>query len=626
MKSREILLVEPPYRNKYPPMGLMKISTYFKNRGDNVRFYKGDLGTLAVDMLCEAFLKEAGQVKLAKYYKQIHSFIKSGTKVLLESIPSLEVENQELLKKYRKRFLGEDFIKFDIVAVTTLFTFYWKETISTIEFAKKLVAKKGRILVGGIASTILPEKLYEATGIRPIVGLLDTPGVIDKGDFTIIDNLALDYSILDEIDYKYPANDAYFGYMTRGCPNKCSFCAVPKLEPKFCHFNTIQQQLKDVDIKYGAKRNLLLMDNNVLASKNFNEIIDEIKDCGFGKGATYYPSDTYDILYQNIKSARKKANRGDIIKMLQIYEEITCKLSEKEKGDFYLSREENQLLYPVFATADNIILFDDIVRPLNNRFFKAHRRCRYVDFNQGIDARLITDEKMKKLSEIAIRPLRIAFDHCEMKDAYMKSVETAAKYGIKNLSNYLLYNYKDKPEDLYERMKINIDLCDDLNISIYSFPMKYHPIEDPEYFSNRNYIGTHWNRKFIRAIQAVLNATKGKIGKGKEFFEQAFGKDVDDFMRILWMPETFIIYRRKYDALLRLRLADKYSPDIGDENDLANEWWDDFRSLSDSKLKRAKDIIKNNDFKNIDTLTADKEILKVLKYYSITRKDSENGD
>mgnify|MGYP001248158418 CR=1 FL=1 len=42
---REILLVEPPYRNKYPPIGLMKISTYHKSLGDNVTFIKGNIIT-----------------------------------------------------------------------------------------------------------------------------------------------------------------------------------------------------------------------------------------------------------------------------------------------------------------------------------------------------------------------------------------------------------------------------------------------------------------------------------------------------------------------------------------------------------------------------------------------------
>lgn len=55
-------------------------------------------------------------------------------------------------------------------------------------------------------------------------------------------------------------------------------------------------------------------------------------------------------------------------------------------------------------------------------------------------------------------------------------------------------------------------------LTLTSFPMKYHPIEDPNHFSNRDYIGEKWNRKFIRTIQAVLNSTKGKVGKGYSFF------------------------------------------------------------------------------------------------------------
>ena len=39
--SRNILLVEPGYPTKFPPLGLMKISAYHKQLGDNVKFYKG---------------------------------------------------------------------------------------------------------------------------------------------------------------------------------------------------------------------------------------------------------------------------------------------------------------------------------------------------------------------------------------------------------------------------------------------------------------------------------------------------------------------------------------------------------------------------------------------------------
>ncbi len=43
---RNVLLIEPNYKTKFPPIGLMKLATYFKLRGDNVVFFKGNLGTL----------------------------------------------------------------------------------------------------------------------------------------------------------------------------------------------------------------------------------------------------------------------------------------------------------------------------------------------------------------------------------------------------------------------------------------------------------------------------------------------------------------------------------------------------------------------------------------------------
>ena len=62
--NRKVLLIEPNYKNKYPPMGLMKIATYFRRCGDDVRFFKGDLKQLAARILCEEFYTEVNDISL----------------------------------------------------------------------------------------------------------------------------------------------------------------------------------------------------------------------------------------------------------------------------------------------------------------------------------------------------------------------------------------------------------------------------------------------------------------------------------------------------------------------------------------------------------------------------------
>ena len=131
--------------------------------------------------------------------------------------------------------------------------------------------------------------------------------------------------------------------------------------------------------------------------------------------------------------------------------------------------------------------------------------------------------------------------------------------------------------------------------------MKYHPITDPEYFHNRDYLGKNWNRKFVRAIQSVLNATKGKVGRGKSFFETAFGKDEEEFFKILYMPETMIIYR-----------------DIHTKNGMIKEWWHEFQKHSDNE--RVINIIEKNDFSNSILESTDAKYHKLLKYYTIKRE------
>lgn len=628
--NRKVLLIEPNYKNKYPPMGLMKIATYYRMKGDEVRFYKGNMKALAVDLICEDLINYLElmfpEIYWKEYYPILFNFIKVGRYSILEEYDVFGSNDVlEIIKDFRKKYREKEYFtkpRFDKVGITTLFTFYWKITIDTINFAKKLCKNEKDVMVGGIMSSLLPDEVYEATGIHPFEGLLNHPGDIDPGDDLIIDQLPLDYSILDEIDYVYPANDAYFAYMTRGCVNNCKFCAVPRLEPQYCDYISLKEQIKKTNERFGTQRDLLLLDNNVLASKCYEQIIDEIKECGFEKGATYSAPNEYDVMIKNLRDSYN--DRAYIRKAVKIYKEIIEKLKEKkEKTELYIKFEEKHCLYHYTATKEAILELDEFVRPLYEKTHKPSKRKRIVDFNQGIDSRLITDANMKKLSEINIYPLRIAFDHWKLHDVYEESVRTAVRNGIKNLSNYLLYNFEDKPEELYYRLRLNVDLCEELGASIYSFPMKYHPINDPEFFKNRDYIGKHWNRKFIRAVQAVLNATKGKIGKGITFFEEAFGQDVDEFRKILWMPETFIIYRRQYDAELRERLADKYKNLSDADCNLANEWWDKFNALVPDKLEKAKAIIALNKFQDGEYECDDEDVEEVISYYKITRNDAE---
>lgn len=421
---RNILLIEPNYKNKYPPLGLMKIAYFHKHiLHDYVRFTKGELPP--------AFAST----------------------------------------------------KWDHVYVTTLFTFEWAKTIAAINYAKTLVDSLDQITVGGIASTLMPDRVFRETGIHPVLGLLNEPGKLGLPGDECIDQLVPDYSILDDVDYKYPFHDAYFLSATKGCGMKCGFCAVQTLEPTYIPYMDIKQKVAEIDKKFGAKKDLLLMDNNVLRSRNFDQIIDDIIAAGFKKGATY----------------------------------------------------------------------------TNPKTGKTVRR--YVDFNQGLDANLLIEEKAKRLGEIALRPARIAFDHIEDRESYENALRLCAKYGIGELSNYVLYNsedfggkgkkyHADTPEDLYDRMRITLDIRDDINeglpddkkVAAFSFPMRYIPLSATE----RGYVGSQWNAKFLRAVQCMLIPTQGKGVGSRSFFEADFGKDSEEFVRFLAMPEKLIAARGKF--------------------------------------------------------------------------------
>lgn len=611
--ARRVLLIEPNYKNKYPPLGLMKIATYHKRLGDEVRFFKGEFLDFVVDEIYEELIERLSandsNVCWGEHKADITNYIRKGLSASFDKLIGLTSSSlvSENLKFYRSYYYKKEYLnnpKWDRICISTLFTFYWEKTIDTINSFKQLCKDIFQVKVGGIAASLLPEQIEKETGVKPHIGLLDKGGEYDNNNI-IIDHLPLDYSILDEIDYTYPENDGYYGYMTRGCINRCPFCAVPQIEPEYNGYIGIQQQIEYVNQTYGKKRNLLLLDNNVLASDSFNEIIDEIIACGFNVGAMYVEPNRYSILIRDLRNLEMNY-RGHVNAIVKLYKWLYKRSSEELKPKIYEVLYNNKLLTVDTACKTAILNTDEFFAPLFEKYHNGVPKARYVDFNQGVDARLLTPEKMARLAEIPIRPLRIAFDEWKLRDVYERAVRLAAQNGIRNMSNYLLYNYKEEPVDLYRRLKLNIDLCEELDVIIYSFPMKYHPIKDKRYFKNRSFMGRHWNRKFIRSVQAVLNSTKGKIGRGKSFFEAAFGRDEQEFEKILYMPEAMIIYRNYYQ-----------------DSGLTDKWWEAFSTLPSAKLQIAKEIIHVNEFTDLASKTADSDVLTLLEYYKITRDDAE---
>lgn len=138
-----------------------------------------------------------------------------------------------------------------------------------------------------------------------------------------------------------------------------------------------------------------------------------------------------------------------------------------------------------------------------------------VDFNQGLDARLLTSYHAERLMELDLRCVRLAWDHTKGEPLFRRGFERLTKAGIKpsKIRVYCLIGYEDTPEDALYRLEIIRDL------GALSNPMRYQPlnaVRKNEYVAPawtdaelKRYMRYWQNLRFTRAIPFAGVAHRG---------------------------------------------------------------------------------------------------------------------
>lgn len=122
---------------------------------------------------------------------------------------------------------------------------------------------------------VYSSKIFDFTPVDPYLpedairggtGYRDIP--LDQALPPEIDSMFPDYTI-------YPACDYAIGYLTRGCPNKCRWCIVPKKEGGIHPYRGWR------DLVRPDTNKLVLMDNNILACEYGIKQLESLAGSGY---------------------------------------------------------------------------------------------------------------------------------------------------------------------------------------------------------------------------------------------------------------------------------------------------------------------------------------------------------
>ena len=259
-------------------------------------------------------------------------------------------------------------------------------------------------------SVIQADKIiYGGTGFA--INIIDGKEVYEKTN---------DDALPSEIEHTYPDYSLYpeltkgkaFGFLTRGCPNNCSFCIVSKKDGLVSH------KVADLKEWWNGQREIILLDPNILACRQHLELLEQLAESGAtvdfcqGLDARFITEKNLEVLSRIKIKALHFAfdfmkNEKRIIKGLELAKE-NLKINDRNAIVYMLTNFDTSIkedLYRVNMIKKAGYLPDiriyrknslpkrhilrDLQRWCNNRF--VYKSCNFFDYVPRSDGKAIRE-------------------------------------------------------------------------------------------------------------------------------------------------------------------------------------------------------------------------------------------
>ena len=114
-----------------------------------------------------------------------------------------------------------------------------------------------------------------------------------------------------------------------------------------------------------------------------------------------------------------------------------------------------------------------------------------VDFNQGLEARLMTPHHARRLAELKHPKIRFAFDTLKEEAVVADAISLCRKHGLKDFGVYVLIGFDDTPaEALYRLEKV-------WEWKAVTNPMRYQPLDALE---KNFYVADGWTHRQLQEL------------------------------------------------------------------------------------------------------------------------------